>query len=68
MTQSSDIADRLHLARLGEPAVLDQLADELHGLAALEAGGVLLAQAVRTYHRRRLAEAGVEVFWSRFRG
>ncbi len=51
------VADRLHLARLREPAVLDHLAEELHGLAALEAGGVLLAQAVRTYHRRRLAEA-----------
>lgn len=51
------IADRLHLARLREPAILDHLAGELQGLAALEAGGVLLAQAVRTYHRRRVAEA-----------
>lgn len=51
------VADRLHLARLHEPAVLDHLADELRGLAALQAGGVLLAQAVRTYHRRRVAEA-----------
>lgn len=50
------LADRLHLARLHEPAVLGDVAEEVRGLAGLEAGGVLLAQAVRTYHRRRVAE------------
>lgn len=55
-TQRS-LADRLHLARLVEAQVLGDLNEELHGLAELEEGGPLLAQAVRTYHRRRIAEA-----------
>lgn len=51
------LADRLHLPRLVEDRVLSDLDEELRGLAELEEGGALLAQAVRTYHRRRIAEA-----------
>ncbi len=51
------LADRLHLPRLVEVQVLGDLHEELHGLAELEKGGALLAQAVRTYHRRRIVEA-----------
>lgn len=49
-------ADRLHFTRRFEPRVLGDAPSELLGLAELEAGGVLLAQALRTYHRRRIAE------------
>lgn len=51
------LADRLHLVRLHEPQVLGDVAEEVRALAALEAGGAMLAQAIRTYHRRRIAEA-----------
>lgn len=51
------LADRLHLPRLVEPQVLGDLDDELRGLAELEEGGPVLAQAARTYHRRRIAKA-----------
>jgi DNA-binding GntR family transcriptional regulator len=50
------LADRLHLVRLHEPTVLGDAAQEVRALAALDTGGVLLAQAVRTYHRRRIAD------------
>lgn len=51
------LADRLHLPRLVEAQVLGDPDVELRGLADLEEGGALLVQAVRTYHRRRIAEA-----------
>ncbi len=51
------LADRLHLPRLVEAQVFGDLDAELCGLAELEEGGGLLTQAVRTYHRRRIAEA-----------
>lgn len=50
------IADRLHFARRFEHKVLGDAPSELIGIAELEAGGSLLAQALRTYHRRRIAE------------
>lgn len=55
-TQRS-LADRLHLPRLVEHQVLSDVGEELCGLAALEKGGGPLIQAVRIYHRRRIADA-----------
>lgn len=50
------VADRLHLVRLLEPGVLIEAAQELRNLAAFNDAGALLAQAIRTYHRRRAAD------------
>lgn len=46
------IADRLHLVRLREGAVLSGLEAEIEGL---EGAGPSMAVAIRAYHRRRLS-------------
>jgi predicted ArsR family transcriptional regulator len=53
------LADRLHLARLAEPRVLDDVAAELAALEAHDPAEQGLARALRDYHRRRLARAEI---------
>lgn len=52
-----NITDRLHLPRLAEAALLGDPCEELGALAGHERPTAELEQAVRAYHRRRIASA-----------